>query len=173
MSRLGAGPKDPPVGRAGAEVVAGTVFIGIGSEVSGLGSECPQRETPAFPGGFYAVFFIAMKSCQRWYEPSMRQAGCAARAGHAQWRQCILSGRRIYPRCCPVFEVLNGGALAAGYRLTLKATSGCVPRACSTRAMKKREAMTREEGAFYTSFPNLANCEQQTGAEYNLSLIHI
>ncbi|PWM30251.1 MAG: hypothetical protein DBX55_05000 [Verrucomicrobia bacterium] len=42
----------------------------------------------------------------------------------------------------------------------------------STRTMKKREAMTCEEAAFHTFFPDLANCEifvpqQQTGVEYN------
>lgn len=45
-------------------------------------------------------------------------------------------------------------------------------RAYSTRTMKKREAMTREEVTFHTSFPDLSNSEnfvpqQETGTECN------
>ena len=69
------------------------------------------------------------------------------------------------------FEVLNGGTLHPDYNLTLKPTSGYMLRAYSTRTMKKRESMTREDVTFHMAFPNLADCEifvpqQQTGAEY-------
>ena len=70
------------------------------------------------------------------------------------------------------FEVLNGGSLHPDYELTLKPTSGYMLRAYSTRTMKKRESITREEVTFHTSFPDLSNSEifvpqQETGTEYN------
>ena len=43
------------------------------------------------------------------------------------------------------FEVPNGGSLHPDCDLTMKPTSGCMLRAHPTRAMKKREAMAREE----------------------------
>ena len=54
----------------------------------------------------------------------------------------------------------------------MKPASGCMLRAHPTRAMKKREAMAREEATFHMAFPDLADCEifvpqQQTGAECN------
>ena len=68
--------------------------------------------------------------------------------------------------------MLNGGSLHPDYELTLKPTSGYMLRAYSTRTMKKRESITREEVTFYTSSPDLSNNEiflpqQETGTEYN------
>ena len=70
------------------------------------------------------------------------------------------------------FEVLNGGSSHPDYDLTTKPTSGRMLRAHPTRAMKKREAMAREEATFHTSFPDLADCEifvpqQRTGTEHD------
>lgn len=70
------------------------------------------------------------------------------------------------------FEVLNGGALHPDYDLTLKPASGYMLRAYSTRTMEKRGAITREEVAFHTSFPDISNSEifvpqRETGTEYN------
>ena len=68
--------------------------------------------------------------------------------------------------------MLNGCSLYPDYELTLKPTSGYMLRAYSTRTMKKRESITREEVTFHTSFPDLSNSEifipqQETGTEYN------
>ena len=70
------------------------------------------------------------------------------------------------------FEVLNGGVLHPDYDLTLKPASGYMLRAYSTRTMEKRGAITREEVAFHTSFPDISNSEifvpqRETGTEYN------
>ena len=68
--------------------------------------------------------------------------------------------------------MLNGGALYPDYYLTLKPTSGYMLRAYSTRTMKKRESITREEVTFHTSFQDISSSEifvpqQEIGTEYN------
>ena len=70
------------------------------------------------------------------------------------------------------FGVLNGVPLDSDINYTMSPTSGYMLRAYSTRAMKRRESMTREEATFHMSFPDLSGCEifipqQQTGAEYS------
>ena len=70
------------------------------------------------------------------------------------------------------FEALNGGSLHPDYEFTLKPTSGYMLRAYSTRAMKKRESITRKEVTFHTFFPDISGSEifipqQETGTEYN------
>lgn len=44
-----------------------------------------------------------------------------------------------------------------------------MPRARSTRTMKKRESMTRGEATFHASFPNLANCVRCATAERSIT----
>ena len=68
--------------------------------------------------------------------------------------------------------MLNGGRLHPDYELTLKPTSGYMLRAYSTRTMKKRESITREEVTFHTSFQDISSSEifvpqQEIGTEYN------
>ena len=70
------------------------------------------------------------------------------------------------------FGILNEETLPTDCNYTMRPISGCMLRAYSTRAMKKRESMTREDVTFHMAFPDLADCEifvpqQQTGAEYN------
>lgn len=70
------------------------------------------------------------------------------------------------------FEALNGGTLHPDYELTLKPASSCMLRAYSTRTMKKRESITREEVTFHMSFPDISTSEifvpqRETGTEYN------
>ena len=70
------------------------------------------------------------------------------------------------------FGILNEETLPTDCNYTMRPISGCMLRAYSTRTMKKRESMTREEVTFHMGFPDLADCEifvpqQQTGAEYN------
>lgn len=44
-----------------------------------------------------------------------------------------------------------------------------MPRALSTRTMKKRESMMRGEATFHASFPNLANCVRCATAERSIN----
>ena len=63
-------------------------------------------------------------------------------------------------------------ALYPDYYLTLKPSSGYMLHAYSTRTMKKRESITRENVTFPRSFPYISGSEifisqQETGTEYN------
>ena len=85
--------------------------------------------------------------------------------------ECAANSRHIHD-AARFFEAPNGGALHPDYDLALKPTSGCMPRAYPTRAMKKRESATREEATFQMSFPDLSNGkifipQEKTGAGDN------
>ena len=69
-------------------------------------------------------------------------------------------------------KCLMAAALYPDYYLTLKPTSGYMLHAYSTRTMKKRESITRENVTFPRSFPYISGSEifisqQETGTEYN------
>lgn len=106
----------------------------------------------------------------------MRGADAAseARKGCSVWVANSIMARLVHyiHNVARFFEVLNGGALHPDYDLTLKPASGYMLRAYSTRTMEKRGAITREEVAFHTSFPDISNSEifvpqRETGTEYN------
>lgn len=99
-------------------------------------------------------------------------AASEARKGCSVWVANSIMARLVHyiHNVARFFEVLNGGALHPDYDLTLKPASGYMLRA--TRTMEKRGAITCEEGAFHTSFPDISNSEifvpqRETGTEYN------